>query len=125
VTPLLVLGVVLAGGVGAVARFAVDGVVSARSGAAYPLGTLLVNLSGSLVLGVVTGLVLASVAPDVVRLVVGTGFLGGYTTFSTASLQSVQLLQGGRARTALAYAAGTLLATTAAAGVGLWLGLLA
>ena len=120
-TPLVVLGVVVAGGAGAVARFVLDAVLTARTAATYPVGTLVVNVTGSLVLGVVTGLVLASAAPDTVRLVMGTGFLGGYTTFSTASVQTLELLQRGRIGVAAGYAGGTLVLTTTAAALGLWL----
>ena len=60
VTPLVVLGVVVAGGLGAVARFVVDAVVRGRTSGAYPVGTALINVTGSFVLGLVTGLVLAA-----------------------------------------------------------------
>jgi CrcB protein len=101
----------------------VDGVVRSRSGATFPLGTLVINISGSLVLGLVTGLTVAQLLPDAVRLVVGTGFLGGYTTFSTASFETVRLVQERRLPAALLYGLGTLVATTAVAGLGLVIGL--
>ncbi len=122
---LLVLGVVVAGGLGAVCRFVVDALVRDRTSGAYPLGTLVINVTGSFVLGLVTGLVLARVAPDTVRAVVGTGFLGGYTTFSTASVETVRLVEAGRVRTAVGYGLGTLVSTVGVAALGLWLGLLA
>lgn len=120
---VVVLLTVLAGGLGAVARFVVDGVVRSRSTATVPLGTAVVNVTGSFALGLVTGLVLASAAPDAVRTVVGTGFLGGYTTFSTASFETVRLVQLHRHGAAAAYGLGTLAATTGVAALGLWLGL--
>jgi CrcB protein len=119
----VVLLLIAAGGLGAVCRFVVDGVVRSRSGAAFPLGTLVINISGSLVLGLVTGLTVAQLLPDAVRLVVGTGFLGGYTTFSTASFETVRLVQERRLPAALLYGLGTLVATTAVAGLGLVIGL--
>jgi CrcB protein len=119
----VVLLLIAAGGLGAVCRFVVDGVVRSRSGAAFPLGTLVINISGSLVLGLVTGLTVAQLFPDAVRLVVGTGFLGGYTTFSTASFETVRLVQERRLPAALLYGLGTLVATTAVAGLGLVIGL--
>ena len=122
-SPGIILLLVLAGGVGAVCRFVLDGVIQARSGVAFPLGTLVINLSGSLVLGLLTGLTLAHLVPDPVRLVVGTGFLGGYTTFSTASFETVRLVQERRVVAALRYGLGTLLITTAVAGLGLAIGL--
>jgi fluoride exporter len=77
------------------------------------------------VLGFVTGLVLARAAPEAVRSVVGTGFLGGYTTFSTASFETVRLVETGRLRAAVGYGLGTLVATVGVAALGLWLGLMA
>lgn len=86
--------VALAGGVGAALRLLVDGVVRARLGSALPWGTIAINLSGSLLLGLVTGLTAG--ASPVWAAVVGTGLLGGYTTFSTASIETVRLLQARR-----------------------------
>jgi CrcB protein len=74
----VVLGVLAVGGLGAVARFAVDSLVERRSRTAFPLGTFAINVGGSFVLGVLTG---ASVASTTL-LVVGTGLLGSFTTFS-------------------------------------------
>ena len=118
-----VLVLVAAGGLGAVCRFVLDGAVRSRSGPAYPLGTAVINISGSLILGLLTGLTIAHLLPDTVRLVVGTGFLGGYTTFSTASFETVRLVQERRVPAALLYGLGTLLATTTVAGLGLLIGL--
>jgi CrcB protein len=123
VSPAIVLLLVVAGGLGAVSRFVVDGLIQARAGAAFPLGTLVINVSGSLILGLLTGLTMAHLLPDAVRLVVGTGFLGGYTTFSTASFETVRLVQERRIPAALLYGLGALLATAAVAGLGLAIGL--
>ena len=122
-SPAVVLLLVVAGGLGAVGRFVVDGVIQSRSGARFPLGTLVINISGSLILGLLTGLTMAQLLPDTVRLVVGTGFLGGYTTFSTASFETVRLLQDRRVLAGVLYGLGSLLATTAVAGLGLVIGL--
>ncbi len=122
-SPTVVLLMIAAGGLGAVSRFVVDGAIRSRSGSSYPLGTLMINISGSLMLGLLTGLTLGHLLPDTVRLVVGTGFLGGYTTFSTASFETVRLVQQRRVPAALLYGLGTLLATTAVAGLGLVIGL--
>lgn len=123
----------LAGGFGAVCRFLVDGVVTARrarrarparaSGSNdFPWGTTVVNLTGSLLLGLLTGLAAGHVVPEVWHVVVGSGFLGGYTTFSAASVETVRLLQERRRRAALLQGLGVLVVTTAAAGLGLWVG---
>ena len=120
---ILVL-LVLAGGLGSVCRFALDGVLRSRVRVAFPVGTVVINVSGSLVLGLLTGLTLAHAAPEALRLVVGTGFLGGYTTFSTASVETVRLVQAGRIRAALLNGLGSLVVTAGAAALGLTLGLL-
>jgi fluoride exporter len=124
----LLFAVAVAGGLGAVARFALDGWVRAQTAlssvAPFPLGTVVINVTGSFVLGVVTGLALAHAVPDELRLVVGTGFCGGYTTFSTASLETVRLVQEQRVGLALVNGVGTLLTTVGVAALGLWLGLL-
>jgi CrcB protein len=119
---VIVVWVALAGGLGAVSRFVVDGLVRTRVSAAFPVGTVLINVSGSFVLGLVTGLVLARVAPETVRLVVGAGFCGGYTTFSTASFETVRLVEQRRVGLALLNGVGTLITTVCVAAAGLWLG---
>lgn len=117
VTDLVEVG--LAGGVGAVARFVVDGAVRARVASRIPVGTVLINLSGSLLLGFLTGLVLYHHAPAELTLVAGTGFCGGYTTFSTASFETVRLLQDGDVRAAALNGGVTLAGALAVAGIGL------
>jgi CrcB protein len=94
VTVLVVAGVGLLGGAGAVARFLLDGAVASRVASAFPFGTLAVNLSGALALGVLHG---AGVGGDAMRLV-GTGLLGAYTTFSTWALEAHRLGEAGRVR---------------------------
>ena len=120
---MIVLWVALAGGVGAVARFVLDGLVRSRLASWFPVGTVVVNVTGSFVLGLVTGLALAHVVPEEMRLVVGTGFCGGYTTFSTASFETVRLVEQRRVGAALLNGVGTLVVTVCVAGLGLWLGL--
>jgi CrcB protein len=119
---VIVLWVALAGGLGAVARLVLDGVVKARTGAGYPVGTTVINLSGSLLLGLVGGLA-GTLLPEPVRLVLGTGFLGGYTTFSTAAVETVRLAAERRPLAAWANGLGMLVAAVGLAGLGLWLGL--
>lgn len=114
-TPLLFVAAVVAGGVGAALRYAVDVLVSALVGARFPWGILVVNVTGSFALGVVTGLA----AGTPVALVVGAGLLGGYTTFSTVAVTTALQVQDRRPLAAVANAAGTLVATVAAAAFGL------
>jgi len=124
VSAALTAGVGFAGGLGAVARVAIDGALTARRPAAVPYPTLVINVLGSLLLGLLTGLVLFHGAPDALRVAVGTGFCGGFTTFSTASVACVRLAQDDRPVAAGLYAAGTLALTTLAAATGLALGAL-
>ncbi|MFF2050782.1 fluoride efflux transporter CrcB [Leifsonia sp. NPDC058194] len=121
-TPLLVLAVAVAGGLGAVARLVLDGVTRSLVRVNFPLGTTVINVTGSFLLGLVTGLALANGLPAEWRAILGTGFLGGYTTFSTASFETVRLAQQRRYRAAAFNGVGMLLLALAAAGLGLWLG---
>ena len=120
---MTVVWVTLAGGLGAVARVVLEGLVRSRFASAFPLGTVVINVTGSFVLGVVTGLALGHVVADEWRLVVGTGFCGGYTTFSTASFETVRLVEQRRTGLALLNAVGTVVVTVGVAALGLWLGL--
>ena len=88
-----------------------------------PLGTLLINVLGSLLLGLITGLTLALWLPEAWHLVLGGGLLGGFTTFSTASVATVRLIQDRRYSAALINGLGMLVLSVAGAGVGLWWGL--
>lgn len=121
-TPVLVVAVAVAGGLGAVARLVLDGVLRSRIVVAFPLGTTVINVTGSFLLGLVTGLAIANGLPAEWRAIVGTGFLGGYTTFSTASYETVRLAQQRRYRAAAFNAFGMMLLALAAAGLGLYLG---
>jgi CrcB protein len=114
----LLLGVGLLGGVGAVARFLVDGAVSARAGDRFPWGTLAVNLSGALALGVLVG---AAVEGDALRLA-GTGLLGAYTTFSTWMFETHRLAEDGEGRRSLANLLVSLVLGLAAAWLGRQIG---
>lgn len=124
-TPLMFVALALAGGLGAAARFLLDGAIRSRSTGTLPWGTIVINLTGSFALGLVTGAIAASALPDGWGIVVGTGFLGGYTTFSTASFETVRLMQERKFGLAAANGLGVLVAATLAAGLGLWLGSLA
>ena len=123
----------LGGGMGAALRYAVDVAVTARWRRPFPLATLVVNVSGSLLLGLLVGALAdpaagAATGPTpgsgsaTLLALLGTGVLGGYTTFSTASHDAIRLARAGDRGTALAYAVATMLATVLAALLGLWLG---
>lgn len=111
----------VAGGVGAALRYYLDGRMSARTRHSFPYGTAVINISGCLCIGVVTGLAAASVLPAPLVAVLGVGLLGGYTTFSTASVETVRLVQQHRYRAALLNSLGVLVSSLVAALVGFWL----
>ena len=121
----MILLLALAGGLGAVSRFVADGLVARHNPFRVPLGTMLINITGSLLLGALTGL-LALGPPDSpgasLKAILGTGFCGGYTTFSTASVETVRLCTAEGRSTGLRYAAATLVGSVGAAGLGLGLG---
>jgi fluoride exporter len=115
---VLVAGVGLLGGVGALARLLLDRAVTLRVGGGLPWGTLAVNLSGALALGVLVG---AAVSGDALRLA-GTGLLGAYTTFSTWMLESQREGEEGRLLAGAANLVGALVLGLAVAAVGRALG---
>ena len=84
----------------------------------------MINVSGSLLLGFLAGLVMRGQAPESLLLILGTGFLGGYTTFSTASLETIRLVQSGRTALAIINGLGSMAASVMAAAAGVWISLL-
>lgn len=116
---MLVAGIALAGAVGAPTRFLVDRYVSERVQARFPLGTLIVNVSGSFLLGVVVGLSLYHAFPRTPALVLGTGFCGAYTTFSTFTFETLALLEARAIDAALKNVALSMIVPALAAGAGL------
>jgi len=114
----VILVVALAGGLGAALRYVVDSLVPTGGPDAVPRGTAVVNVSGSFLAGLLGGALAAGALSPAVYAVGVAGFCGGYTTFSTASLDAVRLLQRGRAAAAAGYALGTLMTTTGAAAAG-------
>ena len=111
-------GVAALGGVGALARFALDAAVSERAGSGLPLGTMAVNLTGAFVLGLLRG---AGVGGDGL-LLVGTATLGSYTTFSTWMLESERLGEDGQGRRLAVNLGLSLVAGLGAAALGHVLG---
>ncbi|MCA1782436.1 MAG: CrcB family protein [Dermatophilaceae bacterium] len=110
--------VALAGGAGAGARFIVDGALTHRISARLPVATLIINVSGSFLLGVLTQWGLAR-GSTVVVAVLGVGFLGGFTTFSTASVELVGLARSQRPGAAVMLAVSMLVLSLTAAVIGM------
>ena len=86
------ISVAILGSLGSIARFLLDGAVSARSSSSFPFGTLVVNASGALLLGLLTGLALSGEA----LLLAGSATIGSYTTFSTWMLETHRLGEDGQ-----------------------------
>ncbi len=116
----MLVALIAAGGIGAGIRYVIDAMVMRGRREAFPVGILVINVSGSALLGLITGLG-TIVAPDWLA-VLGVGLLGGYTTFSTVSVETVQLARRGRRDWALVNLVGTLVAAVVAAAIGLTLG---
>ena len=117
-TPLAWVAVAALGGAMAIARFVVDSTVAARLGGTFPLGTLVVNLSGAVALGICAGAALSGTG---YTIVVGGG-IGAYTTFSTWMLESHRAGEAGDVRVLWANIAVSLLAGLAAVALGHWIG---
>jgi len=119
--PLILIG--LGGFAGAIARHLVDGIVADRTGGNFPWGTLVVNASGSFVLGLLITLTAdRAILPAEIRGPVLIGFLGAYTTFSTYMLESWRLVESGAIVLALANLAGSTIVGLVAVVIGLTLG---
>jgi CrcB protein len=118
--------VVAAGGfVGAPSRYLLDRAVTRRVNSDLPWGTFAINISGSFLLGFLTGLTLSHHLSDLGKALLGTGFCGAYTTFSTFTFETLRLLEDGRYFEAAANVVVSVLVGLAAATAGLALGLAA
>ena len=121
---MILLGIALLGGLGAATRFVMDGLIRGRRRHVLPVATIVINVSGSGLIGLLSGAVLYHSFSPTAYTLIAVGFCGGYTTFSTAMMETVRLVQGGDARRAVANALGSLLLALAAAALGvlvMWL----
>jgi CrcB protein len=117
VKDLLLVG--LGGGAGSVLRFLAGWLVERHAGGVFPVATLVVNVTGCLLFGLLAGLAArGGVIGEAGRLLLVTGFCGGYTTFSTFSAENVAMVAGGHVLSPLLY---TLASVVAGAGAA-WLG---
>lgn len=115
-----ILWIGLGGFLGANARYWLGGWVTARLGTAFPWGTFVINVSGSLLLGLLMGALLERwVAPPQVRLLCAIGFLGAYTTFSTFEYETLELAGSG----SLGWALLNVLASVCVGFLAVWLGM--
>lgn len=113
------IGFLVAAAIGAPARFVIDGWIEDRVGDDFPWGTLAVNLTGCLALGVLTGLARSHGLESTPRTIIGTGGLGAYTTFSTFTFETVRLVEEGELSFALGNVAASMVLGLAAAALGI------
>lgn len=114
--------IVMAGGaIGAALRFHSTRWIAALTGTGWPTGTLAVNLIGGLAMGVLAGMLQKRGLADGWRLFFGVGILGGFTTFSAFSLETMELMQQGRWMDSAAYAGLSVAGSVLMLGLGLYL----
>ena len=122
--PSLVLAscVGLAGALGALSRYILGRFIAERAGSQFPFGTFFINVTGAFAIGLLFAFAGRKLINPYVQGVLATGFLGGYTTFSTMSWEGVQLARGGSTRLSLLYLSGNVAFGLLAAVLGLVLG---
>jgi fluoride exporter len=115
--------VALGGAIGSVGRFWLGGVIGARMGETFPWGTIIINITGSFLIGLFFAMTEPGsrwIAPPGTRAFLMTGICGGYTTFSSFSLQTLNLLRDGE----WLYASGNVILSVALCMIAVWLGFL-
>jgi CrcB protein len=112
----------LAGSMGAIVRYMLGRFVAERISSSFPLGTMLINISGAFLIGLIFVTASRHLISSSVQAVLATGFLGGYTTFSTMSWEGVQLIRGGSQWTSVLYLGGTVALGLLAVVLGFGLG---
>jgi CrcB protein len=110
---------VVAGSIGAVTRYVVDALVQQRARRDHPWGTFLINVSGAFVLGFITGLALYHGLNATQKTILGTGFCGAFTTFSTFTFETIRLVEEGDTAVAVLNVVGSVIAAVAAAALGI------
>ena len=118
-TPGILVGLCVAGALGATARYLLDGAVQSHATGRLPWGTFVVNVTGSLLAGLVTGAALYHALPTAPRVWLAVGFAGSYTTFSALTFETVRLIEEGTLAGGFLNAVGSLVVGTAAAAAGL------
>ena len=111
--------VMIGGAIGAGARHLVGGAILARLGPGFPWGTLSINIVGSLLMGLLIGWLARNGGTEMVRLFIGVGVLGGFTTFSAFSLEFWALFERGQSAQAFIYVVASVIGAIAACGIGL------
>jgi CrcB protein len=119
---MILLAVASGGAIGSLLRYFVAGAIQSAAWPGYPWGIFVVNISGGLAMGIIVELAALrlSMSPEL-RAFLTVGILGGYTTFSTFSLDSVLLIQRGAYASAAAYIVGSTVLSILALFAGLWI----
>ena len=115
---MVALVIFVGAGLGGLARYGVGAWVQVVAGAGFPWGTLLINVTGSLLLTFVYSFLEGTAAPPEWRAFLGIGVLGGYTTFSSFSYETLRLVQDGEWERALVYVAASVVLSLAGAVLG-------
>jgi len=119
---MTVLWIGLGGFIGANARYFLGRAIVERYGAAFPWGTLTINVLGSLLIGIILEFIAQRLVTDpAYRLFLVVGFLGGFTTFSTFAFETVALLEDGKWTRAVAYVLASNVAASLACFAGIWM----
>ncbi len=113
--------VMIGGALGAGARHLVGAAMLARLGPGFPWWTLTVNILGGFLMGLLVGVLVKSGGSEQIRLLLGVGVLGGFTTFSAFSLETWRMVEGGQAMVALGYTVASVIGSVAALSFGLWM----
>lgn len=119
---LLIFAIGLAGACGALVRYIFGRYIAERISSQFPLGTFLINVTGAFVIGMLFALTAHKLMNPTLQIILATGFLGGYTTFSTMSWEGVQLARGGSIVSSALYLGGNVCIGLIAAVLGLLLG---
>lgn len=113
--------VMIGGAAGAGARHLVGAAMLARLGPGFPWWTLTVNIVGGLLMGLLVGILVKTGGSEQLRLLLGVGVLGGFTTFSAFSLESWMMIERGEMVVAIGYSGASVIGSVVALGLGLWL----
>jgi CrcB protein len=119
---VLIVPVGLAGSLGALARYLMGRYIAGRMISQFPLGTMIINVTGAFLIGLLFTLTSRNCLSVPLQTILATGFLGGYTTFSTMSWEGVQLVRGGSTPLSFLYLGGSVLLGLLAAVLGMGLG---
>lgn len=119
---LLTGGVGIAGALGAVTRYLLGRFIAERSGSQIPWGTFIINITGSFLIGLIFAITSQNFISPALQSILATGFLGGYTTFSTMNWEGFQLVRGGSTVQCFLYLGGSFVFGLAAEMLGMTIG---